>query len=172
MINSLTHTHTHTHTLTHTHTHTHTHTYLHTHTHALSHTHSLSLSHTHTHTHTHTHSLSLTHSLSCPSCSMMTLAPGVGGGWVQRRGRWCHFLWASSPILEPHTLPQMEQGKPDTRGVPATHWCLLMRLSDRRSWLIWCIWETAVAQVTCRVPEIRAAWGEYSLTFGCPWCSP
>ncbi len=33
-------------------------------------------------------------------------------------------------------------------------------------------WHRWTARLTCRVPEIRAAWGECSLALGGPWCSP
>ncbi len=33
-------------------------------------------------------------------------------------------------------------------------------------------WHRWPARLTCRLPEIRAAWGECSLALGGPWCSP
>ncbi len=83
-----------------------------------------------------------THTLSCPSCSMMTLAPGMVVGSVMLPSI---RVWPLS-----HTLFHRWSRETRYQGVPATHWCLLMSLSDRQSWLVWCIWETAVAPVTCQ----------------------
>lgn len=87
-------------------------------------------------------------SLSCPSIRRWLQGGGLG---IQRRCRWCHLIWFSRPMREPHNRPQIRQGSPDVWGIPVVLWCSWVRFSDLLSWFE--LWNLiiALAQVACWV---------------------